>query len=73
MEQSPQTFTKDYHGETFLDPLGLAAVIVLGALTLVVPRRYAVLPMIAMACFVATSQRVAVLSLNFDVMRLMVL
>jgi hypothetical protein len=73
MQDSLEQFSKDYHGQTFLDPLGFAAVIILGLAMLVVPRRHAVLPMIVMACFVAPSQRIAVFSLNFDLLRLMVL
>jgi hypothetical protein len=63
----------DVPEQATLNPVGLAAVVLLGLAMLTVPRRYAVLPMVVMACFVCTSQRVVVFSLNFDVMRLLVL
>jgi hypothetical protein len=65
-------FEQMHFGETVLNPIGLVAVLVLGATMLVVPRRYAVWPMIAIACFIAPAQRIAILSLNFDLLRLMV-
>ncbi len=40
---------------------------------LVAPRRFAVLPIIIMACFITPAQRVVILSLNFDMLRLMVI
>jgi hypothetical protein len=62
-----------YEGQTVLHPVGLAAVIVLGLAMLLVPRRYAMWPMIIMACFIAPAQRVSVFSLNFTLLRIMVL
>jgi hypothetical protein len=69
----PDRFQHDYVNQTVLHPLGMAAVIVLGLSLLLVPRRYAVWPMIVMACFVAPAQRVVVFTLNFDLLRIMVL
>lgn len=63
----------DYYGETTLHPLGLAMVVICGLLLLTMPRRYAVWPMLAMACFVSPAQRVVIASLNFDLLRVMVI
>lgn len=65
-----ETTTYDH---TYLHPLGLAAMLILGTATLVLPRRFAMLPMIVMACFVAAGQRIVILSLDFNMLRIMVL
>lgn len=62
-----------YGNETNLHPLGLIAVLVLGVALVLLPRRYAILPMLVMACFISSAQRVIFASLNFDLMRIMVL
>ena len=66
-------FARSYYGQTTLHPLGLLAIITLGIATLLLPRRYAVWPMLVMACFVSPAQRIAVFTLNFDLLRIMVL
>jgi hypothetical protein len=62
-----------WYGETHLHPLAIVAIAVLGIAMLCVPRRHAVIPMLLMACFVSPAQQVAVFSLNFDLLRIMVL
>jgi len=69
----PAFWERDYQNVTTLDPVGLAAVVMLGGLMLVVRRRHAVLPMLAMACFVPPAQRLVVFSLDFNLIRIMVL
>lgn len=59
--------------QTVLHPLGVAAIAMLGLAVLILPRRYAVLPMLTMACFVAPAQRIVVFSLDFNLLRIMVL
>ena len=73
MDQPVQHFVREYHGATTLHPLGLAAVLLLGTAMLLLERRYAVWTMIIMACFVSSAQRIVVTTLDFDLMRLMVL
>lgn len=58
---------------TTVHPVGLAALLILGVAMLLVPRRFALLPMLVLACFVPSAQRVVVLSFDFDFLRLMVL
>lgn len=70
MDETP--FHHDYDSQTVLNPLGFLAILVLGAAMLLFPRRYAVWPMIIMGCFVAPAQRIAVFTLNFDLLRVMV-
>lgn len=59
--------------QTVVHPLGLAAVLLLGAILLLAPRRYAVLPFIAVLCFIPATQRIAVMSLDFNFVRLLIL
>lgn len=63
----------DYADQTILHPLGLTAVILLGVLLLLLPRKYAILPVVAMACFVSARQRLAIFDLDFDLLRLMII
>lgn len=63
----------EWANQTTLHPLGLVAVVVLGLVMLVVPRRHAVLPMIVMACFVSSAQRLVLVGLDFNLLRLMLL
>lgn len=54
-------------------PLGLAVVLILGSIMLAVPRRWAFLTMFVMACFVSAGQKLVVFSLDFSLLRIMVL
>lgn len=64
---------QEYHGQTTLHPIGAAAVIVLGIVLLVIDRRRAALPMMLIACFVSPAQRLVFLTLDFTLLRIMVL
>ncbi len=59
--------------QTNLHTAALATLIVLGAATLILPRRWAVLPTILSACFIPPAQRIVILGLNFDMLRILVL
>ncbi len=58
--------------ETTLHPLGLAAILVFGCAMLFLPRRYAIVPMILTACLIAPAQRIAIYTLNFTLLRILV-
>ena len=58
---------------TTMVPLGLASVLILGMVMLFLPRRWAVMPMLIVACFIPSSQKIAFLTLDFNVIRIMVL
>lgn len=62
----------DFYGQTTIHPLGLTAVLMLGVLMLLLPRRFAVIPMIVMACFIAPAQRIVILGADFNLLRIMV-
>ncbi len=63
---------QDYFGRTVVHPVGLALVVVLAVAMLLVPRRWALLPMVLVACFVSQAQRIIVAGLNFDFLRIMI-
>ena len=62
-----------YYNQTTLHALGILALLVLGGGLLTVQRRYAIVPILIMACFVSPAQRLVILSFDFNVLRLMVL
>lgn len=59
--------------QTIVHPLGLLAVVVLGLCILLVPRRWSVIPLLVMACFVPSAQRIVIATLDFSFLRIMVL
>jgi hypothetical protein len=63
----------EWANQTVLHPLGLVAVVVLGVVTLMLPRRYAVIPFLLMACFISARQRLVVFTLDFSLLRIMVI
>jgi len=66
------SFYREYYGQTTLHPLGLIVVLVCGIAVLALPRRYAMWPFVVVACFVAPAQRIVIFSLNFTLLRVMV-
>jgi len=62
-----------YAGQTTVHPLGLLLVVVLGLSVLLLPRRWSVVPFLVMACFVSSAQRIVIVGLDFDFLRIMVL
>ncbi|MDG5466838.1 hypothetical protein P9J64_00725 [Deltaproteobacteria bacterium IMCC39524] len=66
-------FVKDFHGQTTIHELGLSLLIVLGVAMLFLKRRSAIIPILIMACFVAPGQRIVVFSLDFNLIRVLIL
>lgn len=60
-------------GTTFISGIGLGFGLLMSFLMIVSPRRYALLPVIAMICFMTMGQRVMVLGLNFTLIRIVLL
>jgi len=63
----------DFYNQTVLHPVGLTAVLMLGAALVLLPRRFAVFPMIIVACSIPSAQRLVVMSLDFSLLRILVL
>lgn len=61
------------HNQTALDPVGLAALVVLAAALVALPRRHAFLPVLVLACVIPSAQRIVVSGLDLTFLRLMVL
>lgn len=64
---------QDYHNVTTLHPLGLAAFLLIATAILLVRRQYAVLPLLVMAVFIPSAQRIVIGGLDFTLLRLTVL
>lgn len=63
----------EWANQTTVHPLGLLMLAACGLALLAVPRRHAVFPMLALACLVAPAQRIVLLGLDFDFLRILVL
>jgi hypothetical protein len=63
----------DWANQTTLHPMGVVALIVLGVMTFFVPRRFGLLPILLLACFVASAQRIVFATLDFNLLRILVL
>jgi hypothetical protein len=61
-----------WFNQTTLHPLGIVAILLLGVASIVVPRRYALVPALILACFVAPAQRIVLATLDFNFLRIMV-
>lgn len=60
-------------GTTFINPLGLVFTLLMGFLLLVLPRKYALLPVIALVCYMTMGMRIMVGGLNFPMIRVLLL
>jgi len=63
----------DFYGRTVIHPLGLTAVFVLGIALVLLPRRWAFLPMLILACFIPSAQRIIVAGADFNLLRILIL
>ncbi len=74
IRKMPESFGGlEYKDLTNIHPLGLAAVIILGIAMLTIPRRWSVLSMLIVACFISSVQKIVVFGLDFNFLRIMVL
>lgn len=62
-----------YFDQTTLHPVGVLLTAVLGVLVLILPRRYVVVPLLLLACFMAPAQRLVILGADFTPLRIGVL
>lgn len=56
-----------------MTPIALSFTLLMSVLTLVLPRRYAIYPLIAAVCYVTIGQHILVLSLHFSIFRIIIL
>ncbi|HML74985.1 MAG TPA: hypothetical protein PKB02_10880 [Anaerohalosphaeraceae bacterium] len=57
---------------TNIHPIGLSAVLILGVTMVLLPRRWAVLPMLVIACFIPSVQKIVIGGMDFNFLRIMV-
>lgn len=62
----------EWANQTMVHPVGFASVLLLGIALLLLPRRWAVLPMLIIACFIPSAQRVVIMGMDFNFLRIMV-
>ena len=58
---------------TFINGIGISFALSMSLLMLTLPRRYAMLPVVAMVCFMTMGQRLLIFDLNFTLIRLLLL
>jgi hypothetical protein len=73
MDDFQEILQSNWYGQTTLHPVAMVMTIVLGAAILVLPRAWSVVPFLVLACFVSPAQRIVVASLDFNLVRILVL
>ncbi len=73
MEDDVRVIHWSTYSETSIEPLTMALVGIACALTLILPRRTAILPMVAVAILIPYAQRIVIGGIGFDMMRLVLL
>lgn len=73
MSMPIEQISREYYGVTTMSPVGLSVAVFCGLAVLLVPRRWAIVSVLVVACFVSPAQRIVVLGADFELLRLMVL
>ena len=73
MDENQVVGYSNYANQTMVHTLGLLAIAVLGLCLLFLPRKWSILPFLIMTCFVSSAQRIVIVTLDFDYLRIMVL
>jgi hypothetical protein len=60
-------------GTTFVSPFGLCFSLLMGILVVVLPRRYALMPVFVLVCYMTMGMRIMVAGLNFTMLRILLL
>src|SRR5437879_3145914 len=58
---------------TFVTPAGLVFALAMALLLLVLPRRFAITPILAIVCYMTMGERLMIAGLNFPMIRILVL
>ena len=72
LQKAKPFYWRNYIDQTLLHPLGATALVVLGILTFTLPRRKAIFPLLTMACFVSSAQRISLGGLDLTLLRLII-
>ena len=65
--------SSEYHNITLIHPLGLLMTLILGLVLILAPRRYAIAPMVFLACLIPSAQRLVIMGADFNLLRILVL
>jgi hypothetical protein len=60
-------------GSTFINPLGLVFTLTMCVLLVVLPRKYAMFPILALVCYMTMGMRVMIADLNFTMIRILLI
>ena len=60
-------------GSTFINPLGLAFTLAMCVLLVILPRKYAMFPILALVCYMTMGMRVMIAGLNFTMIRILLM
>lgn len=71
MYENIRNINRPTFGETVINPIALAFTLMMGCLMLFLPRKYAMLPMIATACYITHLQRIVIGPADMDMIRLL--
>jgi hypothetical protein len=69
----PAQAGSDFGNTTEVHPVGVAALALLTALALLVPRRWSTLPVILLLCFIPAGQRIVIATVDFTFIRLLMM
>ena len=58
-------------GSTFINPLGLVFTLTMCVLLVILPRKYALFPILALVCYMTMGMRVMIADLNFTMIRIL--
>lgn len=58
---------------TNINDIGLIFIAIMGMMTFIVPRRYALMPLLMSACYMTLGQKVVIMGLDFSIFRIMIL
>jgi hypothetical protein len=69
----PGPFVHEWHNQTTLHPLVLVVALLSGVAMMLVPRHLVIVPILLGACFIAPAQRIVLLTVDLDFLRVLIL
>jgi hypothetical protein len=73
MDGPPIALAPGSESVAFVNPVGLVFTLLMCLLIVILPRRYAMLPVIALTCYMTMGMRIVFLGLNFTMLRILLL
>ena len=68
-----RTVQRYAYGETVINPIAITFTLLMGILILILKRQYVIIPMIAVACYITSMQRIIIANLDFDMLRIIII